>query len=416
MFAKLLSPIRIAIGRTPVRWRWGDPTDDMDWVRNRIARRYHPHWYAGKYLWVSNLLYPMLLCIWPFRACLIIARRTLAYGAETKRRSGRGYFLQIVDQVMIVTRYRCNPEVYYLYALFEPGRLASADQYLMNNEIYSLVGILNGYVSDEYVEDKLSFNRTLRDAGVNVIEDLPSIYNGSACGSKSSEIEIPESDFIVKPRVAMRGEGFRCYMAEPDKSYRSSLGHTLSKEELRKEIAEQSQGDELLMQPRLRNHSDLADLSVNGFCTVRILTARTAEGDIRVVQGVFKMPSGDAFVDHYSKGAVAAPIDLASGRLGDAVSETILAEKVEVHPATGAQILGRQLPHWDQAKALLVRAHECFPQYVLLSWDLGISDDGPVIVEANRDLGMELYQKPGNCPLGDSDLPKISRRVIEAKY
>jgi hypothetical protein len=411
---KLFSPLAIAWGRTPVAYKWGEPDDDFDFLLAHVARRYHPHWHSGKFLLISNLLYFFMLAAWPIRATIIIFNQTHRHATAAKSRFEVGRLKQVADQCRIAFLHWRNPEIYYLYELFDPCSLAKAPHFLMNNEIFALVGILNNYESNEAVEDKLGFNAQLRSEGFPVIADLALVTGNSIEFSDPGAASLPSGDFIAKPRRGLQGKRFACFEHTKEGTYRSDQGRTIEDTELVAELQGLAATGDLLIQPRLRNHRELQDLSVNGFATARVLTALDTGNQGHVIQAVFKLPTGDAYADNYAIGSIASPVQLDDGTLGPATAEDVLAPTYDVHPTTGATICGRTLPAWREAKRLLTTAHELFPQYRLLAWDIGFTDEGPVIVEANRDMGMELLQKPGQRPLGLSHLPEICRQHLHA--
>ncbi|MBA3258238.1 MAG: hypothetical protein H0T68_02080 [Gemmatimonadales bacterium] len=107
--------------------------------------------------------------------------------------------------------------------------------------------------------------------------------------------------------------------------------------------------------------------------------------------------------DHWLDGAVCAPIDPATGRLGTArLHPDIRSEApggevcIERHPDTGAQISGRPLPGWDRIVTTVLRAAAALPFNRIASWDVLVDRDGvSVIIEANGNGGVSLLQVHG---------------------
>ena len=116
-----------------------------------------------------------------------------------------------------------------------------------------------------------------------------------------------------------------------------------------------------------------------------------------------------ATVDNIHAGGIAAPVDLATGRLGRATDLGLKTTSRwhERHPATGAMILGRILPHWDAALELARRAHAAIGDRVVVGWDVAILEDGPCLVEGNGKPDVDLIQRPHRAGLGASRLGEI---------
>jgi len=127
---------------------------------------------------------------------------------------------------------------------------------------------------------------------------------------------------------------------------------------------------------------------------------------VGIVFAVCKIPTGAAATDHMAFGGVAAPVDLATGRLGRGVrkDEGKFITPCERHPDTGAVIAGFQLPDWERAKQLVLRAHEALDRIACVGWDVALLDDGPVIVEGNDNPGSASSQMPTGVALAETPI------------
>lgn len=100
-------------------------------------------------------------------------------------------------------------------------------------------------------------------------------------------------------------------------------------------------------------------------------------------------------VDNWSRGGVAAPIDLETGELGPGaweVSATRL-ERGDVHPDTGARIRETRVPNWSDVSDTVLELAASLPQLPYLAWDLVVTDDGGTyVIEVNSDPGLNTIQ------------------------
>ena len=62
------------------------------------------------------------------------------------------------------------------------------------------------------------------------------------------------------------------------------------------------------------------------------------------------------------------------------------------HPNTGTVIKGFQVPMWQEAMALVEKAAQRIYGYI--GWDIAITVNGPVIIEANTHPGAGVLQNP----------------------
>lgn len=64
------------------------------------------------------------------------------------------------------------------------------------------------------------------------------------------------------------------------------------------------------------------------------------------------------------------------------------------HPITNAELVGLQLPYWNEIKDMLTHAAKEIPQVAYVGWDIAITPDGPVLIEGNTTPGYRYYQIP----------------------
>ena len=108
----------------------------------------------------------------------------------------------------------------------------------------------------------------------------------------------------------------------------------------------------------------------------------------------------DVPADNVHRGALAAAIDPATGTLFRSLAMNGPGEYPS-HPLTGAAIEGRRVPDWTAAKDLALRAHgTAFPAHVLIGWDIGFTDRGPILIEGNQRPNVRLTQRVAGRGIG----------------
>jgi hypothetical protein len=148
-----------------------------------------------------------------------------------------------------------------------------------------------------------------------------------------------------------------------------------------------------LIEERIRPHPTLARFIGPTLCSVRFQTIIAVDGTARIIAAVFKLQPKPVGVDHLIYGAVGCWVDLDSGtlitgRTRDGLDDTTLI------PGTEKSFIGFQLPDWDQAKALALRAADAFPWTRSIGWDVAMSERGPVLIEGNEEWSPSLIQMP----------------------
>jgi len=74
------------------------------------------------------------------------------------------------------------------------------------------------------------------------------------------------------------------------------------------------------------------------------------------------------------------------------------------HPETKVQISGIKLPHWQDSLKLSINAHKALQGYVLIGWDIVITNNGSMLLEGNAGWDVNIVQKPQDHPLGKTCL------------
>jgi hypothetical protein len=156
-------------------------------------------------------------------------------------------------------------------------------------------------------------------------------------------------------------------------------------------IYENVVGSEYIFQQKVRQHPDLERLNPSSLNTMRIDTFIDKVGNIDVISGFLKMSTNNSPVDNNISGGCGVGINLSTGRLKKDGYYKLRIKGVEVlrrHPITGVTFENFQVPHIEEAIKLVKEAASLMPGLRLVGWDVGFSDEGPVIIEGNSDYGI----------------------------
>lgn len=118
--------------------------------------------------------------------------------------------------------------------------------------------------------------------------------------------------------------------------------------------------------------------------TVRIVTYYDND-KLSVIYAFLRAGVNNSRVDNTSSGGLAVSIDVDTGCMNtDALSR--LEKKivfVEKHPNTNVSFKGTVVPKWDELLSLLKKLVKVVPQQKYIGWDMALTNDGWVMVEAN---------------------------------
>jgi hypothetical protein len=168
-----------------------------------------------------------------------------------------------------------------------------------------------------------------------------------------------------------------------------------------------------LVQVKVAPHPDLVPISLAALPTARITTIRDEQGKPELVTSVLRFPSvPGALIDNIKAGGLMAPINPESGVLGPACRGKSAGE-VDVHPVTGAPVAGLQLPDWEEAKALVLRAHsEAFQDYSMIGWDVAFTHGGPTFIEGNGKPCIVVAQRATGRGIGETRFGMLIRHHL----
>lgn len=144
-----------------------------------------------------------------------------------------------------------------------------------------------------------------------------------------------------------------------------------------------------IIQDRIQSHSALSDFSgTKHLQTIRIYTHVDKYGKIFIVDAFLKVIGGDAAIDNFQHGSLGnfiAPIDIETGQLESAITRSpdMRWYRFDVHPRTKREFQGFIIPLWEHAKELVINSAEYFKPIRSLGWDVAITEDGPMVIEAN---------------------------------
>lgn len=147
--------------------------------------------------------------------------------------------------------------------------------------------------------------------------------------------------------------------------------------------------------------------------TLRLVTV-IDEISPRSLYAIWKLPGVNAMADNFwQDGSMMCAVNAETGVvercvIGSGPDQQI----VETHPVTGQEIVGYQIPFFDECKKLAEDAHSIFPINSVLGWDVGITDDGPVLIECNYNPAHEFLQTVTGKPTLSAEMQANFDRVV----
>jgi hypothetical protein len=366
-------------------------------------------WYAWTYSWSYSTLpqrvaFSVQALTWPFK---IVWRAGVAVrdrGAVVRDFARVSLIRQWLHCCRLTLMYGIPAECYYTHRLFDAALRMRAPAYIHVDEQHRVLTVLMDRQSSQeaaILSNKGSFHAWCVENSLPTAHVVGEFDQGRPV---NVSLALPESDLFAKPTKGKWGEGARSWRWDGSRGYIDSGGRMMQPAELITEMSSMAAETPYLLQERLQNHPDIAELTSGALCTLRIVTGGPPGQPSAVIATAFRMPAAPlALVDNFHAGGIVSAVD-ESGRLGPAAFKDVLIrpDPFDQHPSTGAKITGMILPHWADAVALALRAHAAAGRIAFVGWDIAVTPSGPVLIEANPSFGVEAVQVASRSPLGDT--------------
>lgn len=386
----------------------------LPWVARRLGKRpsgilrqIAAERLGGDQVSGRRILVTSLACVvWPARLVLLAAEQLTRYGRAVRRQHGVGMLAQLVGMVRLAVTSNVGPPSFYRFRLFKPENASQADEYLQADELDELHKALTSKLpSLEVLDDKELFFQHGRAHGLPVV---PIVASFDPVGGERwyEDASLHGADLIVKPAHEQCGRGVTRWHWRAQTSAWSSGTTTLGWTALLEHCRSQGRAQKCLLQRCIQDHPDLAPLAPRGLATLRVVTYRRLSGQAGLIMCALRMPTDGQPVDNFAAGGIAAAVD-ARGTLQAAVAKDPDRGPYHSHPDSGASIAGIVIPHFAEALELAQRAHAAFPWVPTVGWDVVITSDGPVLLEANPGWCFELAQIVPGRPLGATAYPEV---------
>jgi len=376
------------IGGLPIALRSPDGDRACDTIRRAYA---HAYWRPAA--WDGYLEIPAAWLLWPIVALLGPLWFTAKNGPAIRSRYGRGLIRQFMDQVRLFFTDGVVAPWYYIFELAKEPTSGRAEMFLQRSETKAgIYPLLRRGVTTE-LNNKKIFADYCAENGVSCVPYI--IYlNGADVG----DAQLPDCDLFVKPAGGRGGRGAERWDFVRPGMFSGPESEKLGANELLSRLNERAKQRPLLIQKRIEANPEVGDLTAGALPTVRVTTCVNESGKPEVVGAVFRMAIGsNRTVDNLHAGGIAAGVDLEKGTLSAASNLGMDARLgwLQRHPDTGAEIVERKLPQWEEIRALAIQAHSAFDDRVVVGWDIGVTDQGPLVVEGNSSPDLDIVQRFG---------------------
>jgi len=294
-------------------------------------------------------------------------------------------------------RYGSFPMHYFSRYLYIRGK-NNIEDYVPNKILYSLWPRFNDEKLIPLLSNKLIFFYYFAAIRINTIEILA--YNINHFFYAGNDPELLKDagqfgDFLLK--VMSRLKNKSVYIKKTINSlggkniYKIDEGDLPLGNKRKEEIFNTLTQSGYIIQETIKQHPLLEKLNQSCVNTLRIDTFLRKDGTAGVISAYLRYGISGAIVDNTSSGGAQVSIDLHTGRLDKYGYATISDGEgriYERHPDSGIVFDGYTIPFFAEALDLVRNAAQRIPGLRLVGWDVGITENGPVLIEGNHDYDM----------------------------
>lgn len=308
-------------------------------------------------------------------------------------------WLQIIKEFTMLGISGKELPLHYISHLLYRKNITNYTDYLSLKENHSLLQWSYSHAKEEI---ELIENKSLFEA-VLVKNNIPTpriffhnLKNRFTYKGDGIEIETKNDFFSLLERV-FKAEKIERLFCKPIDGIRGENIFVIDKNSYR-EIADNLidlvLSSAFIFQELIQQHENLSRINQSSVNTLRIVTYKNKENKSEVLSGFIRVGRKGAIIDNAHIGGIVVALHKKTGKMR--------AEGIQLidngggvfykHPDTGIVFDNLQIPHYDQVKKIVTQAAALF-KFPLLGWDVAVTPNGPVIIEANHDFHLLLSDR-----------------------
>jgi hypothetical protein len=288
--------------------------------------------------------------------------------------------------------------------LLKPGTRITPETKWPGKRARQYINLLNPPEHNGETDDKLRFARTCLKKMIKAPPICGIFKPGGEFHRLKEDSQSPLSwetfldtcvcdDFVVKPQFGYGGYLVHVFRKENNRIQSRDFG-TMTPHQFYEKLIELYTNCPALLQERVYNHPDMEKLFQEKILTTaRVNVIRKEKGDDHVLFGLIKFPGKNREIDNFGTGrseGIMAEVNIGTGTIEttiQGVEHEFGFKIISHHPITGIQIQGVQIPLWKETCELAIQASKSMKHLRSVGWDIGITPDGPRIIEGNSAWG-----------------------------
>lgn len=173
--------------------------------------------------------------------------------------------------------------------------------------------------------------------------------------------------FIAKPLNGQCGAGVKIVKATGSSA--------------EKEFNELFASGKWIIEELIRQSPEMSVWNSSSVNTVRIPSFMNSRGFF-ILKPFLRSGRSGSIVDNANRGGIFSVIDEQTGKLCTNGFD-LYGKEYAMHPDSGIQFLGWQVPEWESLVEFIRTVHSTVPDYPYIGWDYALSENGWVLIEGN---------------------------------
>lgn len=296
---------------------------------------------------------------------------------KVKKQNGKSSLAIFADIMQCVFKYNISILEYFQFRFYELSK-AERETYAGTGYMYEYQLKMNPKSTRSVLEDKRVFLDKYGEFVRHMHTSLAELETNQAIAAKF--LANQSGKLVLKNAHGQCGNGIEILQTE-------GLSLQMLIDQLKKS------GNDLV-EEFVVQHPDLMKLSPSGLNTVRIITNLNDQDKVDLLGARLRITINSS-VDNLAAGNIAAPINMETGMLeGPGVYSDITKEDEYFHPVTKVEIIGFQVPFWNEAINMVIAAALSNKNNRSVGWDVAITETGPELIEGNHNWCKLLWQLP----------------------
>ncbi|MFT3946711.1 MAG: sugar-transfer associated ATP-grasp domain-containing protein [Agriterribacter sp.] len=296
-----------------------------------------------------------------------------------KRKKKFSSFSLYKDIISSSLKYNITPLEFFTLRFYEKTEKERAD-YVSARALRRYQSLMNPTDKKDILADKIKFLTHYKDFIGRKWSTLKILQENKALAQSFLDDE--------KGKIVLKNSRGRC-----GKQIKIVDSKNITADDLLK-LMESENYD--LLEEFIVQHDDMMKIAPSALNTIRVLS-QIHNGEVEIISLCLKL-SIAGYVDNLMSGNIIMPVDLETGCVyNTAVYYDITKEEVNVHPRTGINIVGFQVPYWRESIAFIKKVALVIPENKSVGWDIAITNNGVVLIEGNHDwaYACQLAQRKG---------------------